>query len=252
MCRSPARWILARLRHQQFVSLFELNLQIRRLLDELNHREFKRLPGTRRRRFEELDQSVLQPLPPTAYEYAEWKKARVGIDYHIEVERHFYSVPAAFVKREVEVRLTARAIECFAGGKRIAVHVRSRLPGSHSTQAEHLPKAHRAHLEWTPGRFLNWANEIGEATRKVVQHLLWTRPHPEMGYRSCLGLLSLERRYGRERLEAGCRHALENGTPNRRSVISILQQGLDRLPPAEEVEQPPPLHENIRGSDYYK
>lgn len=246
------RWILARLRHQQFFSLFELNLQIRRLLDELNNREFKRLPGTRRRRFEELDQPALQPLPPTAYEYAEWRKARVGIDYHIEIERHFYSVPASFVKREVEVRLTARAVECFAGGKRIAVHVRSRLAGSHSTQAEHLPKAHRAHLEWTPGRFLNWANEIGEATRKVVQHLLWTRPHPEMGYRSCLGLLSLERRYSRERLEAGCRHALENGTPTRRSVLSILQQGIDRLPPPEKVEQAPLQHENIRGSDYYE
>ena len=135
------------MRNQQFFSLFELNLAIRRLLDELNDREFKRLPGTRRRRFEELDQSVLQPLPATAYEYAEWRKARVGIDYHIEVERHFYSVPAAFVKREVEVRLTARTIECFSGGKRIAVHARSRLAGSHSTQAEHLPKAHRAHLE---------------------------------------------------------------------------------------------------------
>ena len=247
------RWILARLRHQQFFTLFELNLAIRRLLDDLNNREFKRLPGTRRKQFETIDRPALQPLPAAAYEYSEWKKARVSIDYHIEIERHFYSVPAAFVKRQIEVRLTARAVECFFAGKRIAVHARSRLVGSHSTQAEHLPKAHRAHLEWTPGRFLNWANEIGEATRELVKHLLWTRPHPEMGYRSCLGLLSLAKRYGSERLEAACRRAIENGTPNRRSVLSILQIGLDHLPPTEESEPPPIItHENIRGSSYYR
>ena len=135
----------------------------------------------------------------------------------------------------------------------MAVHARSRLQGSHSTQAKHLPKAHRAHLEWTPGRFLNWANEIGEATREVVKHLLWTRPHPEMGYRSCLGLLSLEKRYGRERLETAAQRALDNGTPNRRSIVSILAQGVDRLPPQEEVPATPPVeHENIRGSSYYQ
>jgi transposase len=246
------RWILARLRNQQFFSLFELNLAIRRLLEELNNREFKRLPGTRRSQFEKLDQPALQPLPALGYEYSEWKRARVGIDYHIEIERHFYSVPAAFVRREVEVRLTARTIECFANGKRIALHARSHLPGAHSTQAEHLPKAHRAHLEWTPGRFLTWAHEIGEATRDLVKHLLWTRPHPEMGYRSCLGLLSLAKRFGRTRLEAACRRALDNGTPARRSVLSILEQGLDRLPPPEEIESAPLLHENIRGSSYYQ
>jgi len=146
------RWILARLRHQQFFSLFELNLAIRRLLEELNDRAFKRLPGTRRSQFEALDKPALQPLPADTYEYAEWRKARVGIDYHVEVDRHFYSVPAALVKRQLEVRLTAKTIECLAAGKRVAVHVRSHLPGSHSTQAEHMPKAHRAHLEWTPGR----------------------------------------------------------------------------------------------------
>ena len=247
------RWILARLRHQQFFSLFELNLAIRRLLDELNNREFKRLPGTRRAQFEAIDHPAWQPLPAAAYEYSEWKKARVSIDYHIEIERHFYSVPAVFVKREVEVRLTASALECFAGGKRIAAHTRSRIAGGYSTQSEHLPKAHRAHLEWTPGRFLNWGGEIGEACRELVKHLLWTRPHPEMGYRSCLGLLGLAKRYGAGRLEAACRRALDNGTPNRRSVLSILQMGLDRLPPAEEHRATATLeHENIRGSAYYQ
>ena len=247
------RWILARLRNQPFFSLFELNLAIRRLLDDLNNRPFKRIDGSRCSRFEEIDKPLLQPLPQELYEYAEWRKARVGIDYHIEIDRHFYSVPFTFARRQVEVRLTAKTIECFSGAKRMAVHARSRLQGSHSTQAEHLPKAHRAHLEWTPGRFLNWANEIGEATREVVKHLLWTRPHPEMGYRSCLGLLSLEKRYGRERLETAAQRALDNGTPNRRSIVSILAQGVDRLPPLEEVAATPAVeHENIRGSSYYQ
>jgi transposase len=248
------RWILARLRHQQFFSLFELNLAIRRLLEELNDRAFKLLPGTRRSQFAALDKPALQPLPADTYEYAEWRKARVGIDYHVEVDRHFYSVPAALVKRQIEVRLTAKTLECFAAGKRVATHVRSHLQGSHSTHSEHMPKAHRAHLEWTPGRFLNWANEIGENCREVVKHLLWMRPHPEMGYRSCLGLLGLEKRYGRTRLEAACRCAIANGTPHRRSIVSILTQGVDRLPPpGDEVPaQPALLHENIRGSSYYQ
>jgi transposase len=248
------RWILARLRKTTFFNLFELQLEVRRLCGELNERPFKRLPGSRRSRFEELDRPSLQPLPATDYEFSEWLRKRVGIDYHIEIERHFYSVPSVFAKREVEVRLTASAVECFAGGKRIAAHVRSRLAGRHSTTAEHMPKAHRAHLEWTPGRFLNWAREIGEATHELVDYLLCNRPHPEMGFRSCLGLLSLNKRYGSARLDAACRRALDNGTPNRRSVVSILRQGLDRLPPPPaEAETPSALlpHENIRGPDYY-
>lgn len=247
------RWIIARLRKTTFFNLFELQLEVRRLCGELNERAFKRLPGSRRSRFEELDQPSLQPLPSTDYEFSEWLRKRVGIDYHIEIERSFYSVPAAFARREVEVRLTASAIECFADGKRIAAHARLRLVGHHSTTAEHMPKSHRAHLEWTPGRFLSWAGEVGEATRELVDYLLCNRPHPEMGFRSCLGLLGLRKRFGNERLERACRLALDNGTPNRRSVASILGQGLDRLAAPAETEPPslPKAHENIRGPDYY-
>jgi transposase len=246
------RWILARLRKRQFFSLLELNIEIRRLLGDLNDRLFKKLEGSRRSRFEALEKSFLQPLPGNPYEYSEWRKVRVGIDYHIEIERHFYSVPYTFARRRIEVRLTAQTLECFAADKRIAVHVRSRLQGSHSTQAEHLPKAHRAHLEWTPGRFLNWANEIGESTRQVVKYLLWSKPHVEMSYRTCLGLLSLAKRYSAERLEAACQRALLNGTPSRRSIVSILAQGIDQLPPTDEVDETNVIdHENIRGSSYY-
>ena len=191
------RWILARLRKQTFFSLPELNRAIHYLLTALNQRPFKKLPGCRRSQFEALDQPALRPLPAQPYEYAEWRKARVNLDYHIEVERHYYSVPHSLLRREVDVRLSEKTVEIFLAGNRVAVHLRSQRQGSHSTNAEHMPKAHRAHLEWTPGRLLNWALQVGPHTRDLVKHLLWNRPHPEMGYRSCLGLLNLAKRFGR-------------------------------------------------------
>lgn len=247
------RWILARLRHHTFFSLFDLNLTIRTLLSDLNTRPFKKLPGTRRSQFEALDRPALSPLPAQPYEYAEWKRARVNIDYHVEVDGHYYSVPHALVKREVEVRLTAAVVEFFHASKRVAAHVRSGLRGAHSTHADHMPKAHRAHLEWTPGRFLTWAVDIGPKTRDLVRHLLETKPHPEQGYRSCLGLLSLSKRYGKERLELACGRALALSSPTRRSVLSILRRGLDQLPPLdEETTQTIRAHENVRGAAYYQ
>lgn len=247
------RWIIARLRHVAFFTLADLNRAIRLLLDDLNTRPFKKLPGTRRSQFVALDLPAMRPLPGTPYEYAEWKRARVGIDYHIEVERHFYSVPSALTRREVEVRLTASTLEVFHAGKRVAAHLRSTKRGSHTTESSHMPASHRAHLEWTPGRFLNWALSVGPSTRDLVRHLLENRPHPEMGYRSCLGLLSLAKRYGAERLEVACQRALLLGAPSRLSVVSILKQGLDRQPLAEVEEVGPPLvHENLRGAAYYQ
>ena len=249
------RWILARLRHQQFFSLFELNLALRHLLTDLNTRPFKKLPGSRCTLFAEKDRPALKPLPAVAYEYAEWRRARVAPDYHIEVERHFYSVPHSLIKREVDVRLSEKSLECFYQGRRVAVHLRSQLQGRHSTQAAHMPQSHRAHLEWTPGRFLTWAHSIGEQTRDLVRHLLTTRPHPEMGYRSCLGLLALAKQYGPERLEAACRRAFALHSPTRTTVLSILKNGLEQQPLPEEEETSAPLigqHENVRGPDYYR
>ena len=200
--------MLARLRKLTFFSLFELNLAIRRLLDELNLRSFKKLPGCRRSQFETLDQPALRPLPAQAYEYQDWRRRRmVSIDYHVEVEKHFYSVPHALCRRKVDARLTEKMVEFFHAGKRVAAHVRSRRQGAYSTNAEHMPKSHRAHLEWTPGRFLNWGVQVGPHTRDLVKHLLENRPHPEMGYRSCLGLLNLAKRFGSTRLEAACQRA---------------------------------------------
>lgn len=247
------RWVLARLRKLTFFSLFELNLAIRRLLDELNLRPFKKLPGCRRSQFETLDRPALRPLPTQAYEYAEWRTARVGLDYHVELEKHYYSVPHSLLRQKVDARLTEKTVEIFHVGKRVAVHVRSRRQGSHSTNAEHMPKAHRAHMEWTPGRLLTWAAQVGPHTRDLVKHLLWNRPHPEMGYRSCLGLLNLAKRFGPTRLEAACQRTLLLGSPTRRSVLSILEQGLDQQPlPETTPAQPSLLHQNIRGPGYYQ
>ncbi|MCI0541145.1 MAG: IS21 family transposase [Verrucomicrobiales bacterium] len=249
------RWVLARLRKSTFFTLTDLNLSLWQLLDPLNHKPFKKLPGSRHSQFEAVDKPALKPLPAHPYEYAEWKKARVHIDYHVEIDGHYYSVPHSLIKRQLEVRITATAIECFLNHQRVAVHPRSDRQGGHSTITEHMPKSHRAHLEWTPGRFLNWAIAIGPSTRDLVQHLLTNRPHPEMGFRSCLGLLSLEKRFGQERLEAACQRALALSAPTRQSVLSILEKGLDSQPLPEsdtEAAAIPPVHANVRGAAYYQ
>jgi transposase len=249
------RWIMARLRKLTFFSILDLNIAIKQLLGVLNHKPFKKLPGSRYSQFEALERPALKPLPARAYEYAEWKKARVHIDYHIEIDGHYYSVPHSLIKRQLDVRITATTIECFLNNQRVAVHPRSMTVGGHSTITEHMPKSHRAHLEWTPGRFLNWAITIGPSTRDLVRHLLDNRPHPEMGFRSCLGLLSLEKRFGNQRLEAACQRALALSAPTRRSVLSILEKGLDSQPLPESdtaAAATPPVHENVRGAAYYQ
>ncbi len=248
------RWILARLRHQCFFTLVALNRAIAELLVELNARPFKTLPGNRRDWFERLDRPALGPLPEQPFEVARFKVCRVNIDYHVDLDGHYYSVPHALVRREVEARITDTTVEILHGGRRVASHARSRSPGGYSTLAEHMPAAHRAHREWSPGRFLRWAEDIGPATRQLVEHLLTARPHPEMGYRSCLGLLALARQYGHDRLEAACARAWAIGARTRRSVLSILQGGLDRQPlptAAAQVDWISPEHDNLRGPDYY-
>lgn len=230
-----------------------MNAAIVPLITQLNQKSFKKLPGSRQSQYETLEKSTLKPLPAAAYEYAQWKKSRVHIDYHIEVDEHYYSVPHSLIRRQLEVRITATMIECFLNNERVAVHTRSDRKGGHSTITEHMPKSHQAHLEWTPGRFLNWAVAIGPNTRDLVRHLLENRPHPEMGFRSCLGLLSLEKRFGKERLETACQHALALGSPTRRSVLSILEKGLDSQPlPEPAAEFVHSDHENIRGPEYYQ
>jgi transposase len=176
---------------------------------------------------ETIDRPAMKALPPTPYEYADWLKARAGVNYHVEVDRHYYGVPHALVRQEIIVRLTATSIQCLFKGRRIAAHVRSYVLDRHTTLAEHMPESHRRRLEWTPGRLLNWGQKIGARTRAVVQWQLESRPHPEQGYRACLGLLNLVKTYGEERLEAACRRALSMGSPTRKRTLAILEAKLE-------------------------
>ncbi len=246
------RWILACLRHRRFFSLSELNAAIRELLERLNEREFRKLPGSRRSQFEALDRPALKPLPAMPFEYCEWSRERVRSDYHVEVEGHFYSVPYQLAGREVEVRLTAQGVEFLHRGKRVACHVRSRERGASTTLVEHMPREHRHYAEWTPQRLVHWAGETGAATAQVVEEILISRRHPHQGFHSCLGLHSLAKRYGPERLEAACHRALDIQGLSYRSIRSILRSGLDRQAVAEPVAEPAPVvHGNVRGAAYY-
>lgn len=247
------RWILARLRNRRFFSLTELNVAIADLVEDLNQRPFKKLPGCRRDAFASLDRPALRPLPSTPFQYAQWKKARANIDYHVEVDGHYYSVPHALVRQEIEIRLTMSSVECFFKGKRVAAHARSARRGVHSTVPEHMPASHRAHAEWTPGRMMNWAASLGAATTEIVRYQLESRPHPEQGYRACLGVMRLAKTYGKARLEAACERAIALGARRYKSVASILKAGLDRepLPGAAQTELTLPAHGNVRGSSYY-
>lgn len=248
------RWILARLRHQTFFSLADLNAAIAELLPALNSRPFQGRTESRQSLFEALDRPALRPLPATPYTYAEWRKARAGIDYHIEIDKRLYSVPHVLVGVKLDVRVTHASIEVMHKGQRVALHSRHGK-SRYVTLTEHMPKSHRAHQNWSPRRFLSWAADIGPATQEVVQHQLKDRPHPEHGYRACLGLLNLSRRYSRERLEKACIRALYINSASYHSITSILKQGLDQLPlpvPTEAQEQTElPLHMNVRGPHYY-
>ena len=253
------RWILARLRDRAFFSLGELNVAIRELLIDLNNRPFKKLEGSRASAFASIDLPAMAPLPATRYEYAQWKSAIVNIDYHIEIDGHYYSVPHSLVRLKLEVSYSATTVECFFKGKRVAVHVRSLHRGRHTTLAEHMPESHRKHSQWSPGRLLNWALDIGPGTRDVVKWQFDHRPHPEQGYRACLGLLNLAKLYGPERLEAACRRALAIGSPTRKRIKSILEAKLDGHPelfatPAGEnpVSPPSAAHANVRGAEFFR
>ena len=251
------RWIIARLRKQTFFSLGELNDAIAQLLVELNNRPFKKLPGCRRSLFEQIEQAKLIPLPSQSYEYQHVRQARVHVDYHIEYDKHYYSVPHMLVGSQVEVRASNRIVNVYAGGKRVASHARSSLQASHTTLTEHMPEAHRHHASWTPERFEQWSSDIGIATHHIVHQMLSAKRHPQQNFRSVLALLSLAKKYDRVRLERACARAVEIGSPTRTSVQSILKKGLDKLPEKDTSNDVKDIgkhlidHENIRGSEFY-
>lgn len=252
--RVAQRWILARMRNERHFSLNSLNARIAELLEDLNARQMRIYGASRREMYERLDRVALRPLPTAPFTYGEWKGAKVNVDYHVEVEGHYYSVPHQYVGEHVEVRISAATVEVLLDGRRIASHTRSFQRGRHTTVPEHMPAAHRQHMEWSPSRLMNWAATIGPQTRALVTAILEERRHPEQGYRSCLGILRLAKRYGDARLEAACARALAAGARSFRHVDSILKHGLDRVPPrVTAVETPSPVttHENVRGPNYY-
>ena len=245
------RWILARLRDRTFFSLAELNQAIRQLLPELNDRPMKHLEQSRQELFVELDQPALRALPRQPYTYAHWKKARVHIDYHVQYDKHYYSVPHKLIGKEVDVRATEKTVEIYYRRQRQASHLRSYAPGRHSTQREHMPSAHQHMAGWSPERFERWAAEIGPQTKELITVVLNSRRHPQQAYRTCLGILGLAKRYSDERLEAACGWALATGIRSYRGLSNILKNNMDRL----ERDEPPatalPAHTNIRGQSYY-
>jgi transposase len=245
------RWILARLRHFTFFTLTDLNAKIGALLHELNHRPFKKLPGTRAERFKAVDRPAMQPLPQTPYEFAQWSKVRVNIDYHIEVDKHYYSVPYVLVGMQLDARLTQRTVELFFKAKRVASHRRTYQQFQFTTLTEHMPKAHREYAQWTPQRLIDWAQKTGPATEGVVSAILRSRRHPQQGFRSCLGIMRLGKTHTLERLEAACERALALQALSYKSIESILKQRLENASLPAESLTPPIEHDNLRGPEYY-
>ena len=246
-------WILAALRHRTFFSLGELNEAIAELLVRLNSRSFRKLPGHRRQRFEDQDRPALGPLPSQRYVFAQWKKAGVNINYHIEFDRHYYSVPYVLMGQKVELRTTVTTVEILHQGRRVASHRRSYEPGKATTLDEHRPECHRRYLEWSPSRLIHWAQKVGPHTASVVEKILQSRRYPEQSYRSCLGILRLGSSFGEARLERACRRALRLQACSYKSIQSILKNGLDReAEPQALPERPPIEHANVRGAQYFE
>ena len=246
------RWIVAALRHRKFFSLPELNRAITELLEKLNARPFKKRPGYRRSLFLEVDRPALRPLPIERFDLSVWSRATVNIDYHIQFDASFYSVPHTLARQTVEVRATPTTIEIFHKGQRVASHARARKPYTAVTNPEHRPASHRAHLDWPPSRMVAWARTVGPHTAAVVERILEAYPHPEMGYRSCLGVIRLGRRYPAARVEAAAERALRTGAVSYKSLDSILRRHLDEQPLDAPAARPPASHDNLRGAAYFE
>lgn len=245
------RWVLARLRNQRFFSLAELNLAIAELVAELNARVMRAYGASRAELFATVDRPALKPLPLEPYAFAVWKRCRVAPDYHVEVDGCWYSVPYRLIRELVDVRLTDRTIEAFHKGERIASHVRSPGRRCHTTIAEHMPSSHRRHAAWTPARMMAAAERIGPAATALFETIMAGRPHPEQGFRTCLGILALEKTYGRARLDAACERAGLIKARSVTSIRSILKNGLDQAFLEAEPEPRPLRHGNIRGRSYF-
>ena len=249
------RWVLAPLRDVSFFSIETINQAISPLLKAYNERSFQELDGSRLSQYQALDKPALQPLPSTRYCFAQWKKVRAGIDYHVTFEKHHYSIPHQYLKKDIELRITQRTIECFYEGQRIALHLRTYKPG-HTTSQEHMPAAHQAYAEWTPERLKKWALNTGRYTQALIEELIGIHKIPEQSFRGCLGILRLGERYGAERLEKAAQRGLSLGAIRYKNIESILKNGLDKQPlnPSGHETKATTTrthHDNVRGAEYY-
>lgn len=246
-------WIHAVLRNHTFFSLTELNITVRGLLEKLNEKPFKRLEGSRRSWFEAIDKPALKPLPDTQFEDARWLKARVGNDYHINVDGHYYSVPYTMVGEEVEARWTTTVVEILFRGNRITSHRKSRQKGKNTTKKEHRPDSHRFVEDWTPERITAWASKVGPATTHLVHTILINSSHPQIGLRACLGLLNLHGEFGADRLESACQRAATSHGWTVSNIRSLLKNGLDQqVVQLSLLQLNIPCHENVRGAEYFR
>jgi transposase len=252
------RWIIAKLRNRKFFTLADLNAAIAECLTTLNNRVSRHLGASRRALFDRVERSALKALPAEPFEFAAWKQVRCGFDYHVEIDKHYYSVPHALLREKMWARITARTVEVFHNGKRIAAHVRSSSNRKHTTLGEHMPSSHRRYAEWTPERLQRRAAEIGRSAAILIEIIMRERTHPEQGFRACIGIMRLAKGYSRERFEAACAHALAIGARSYRSVESILKTNADQSrlrhddrDCAADAAGGAIAHDNIRGPSYF-
>lgn len=249
------RQILAPLRHATFTSIAEIKAAVKPRLTAFNQQRFQKMKTSRLELFNTLDKPALMPLPPEVYQYAEWKKAKVNIDYHFVFDEHYYSVPYQYIHHSIEIRADGKTVECFYQGQRIAVHTRSKKRYQHTTLAEHMPSAHKAHAQWTPERIQRWALKTGQNTADFIEHMIASRAFPEQAFRSCMGLMRLARSFGPERLEKACRIALDAGMTRYQQVEKLLKNKMDSVEIKSKPQTQTPVissHHNIRGSNYYQ
>jgi transposase len=246
------RYVLGRMRNRRFFSLEELNAAVQECVAAINAKVMKRLNKSRNELFASIDRPALNSLPTERYSYAEWKRCTVAPDYHVEVDEHYYSVPFRLLSETIDARYTDNTVELFHKGERVASHPRSRLAHKHTTLPEHMPSSHRRHAYWTPARMLRKAGTIGPATVALFERIMKARPHPEQGFRSCLGIINLMKSYGPERIEAAAKRGNDIGATTYGSIKSILEMGLDRAYASPKARDVTPIHHaNIRGRQYY-
>jgi transposase len=247
------RWILARLRDQRFFSLGEINVAVSSLLTRLNEHPFKKLPGCRKDLFARIEKPALKPLPERPYELARWKRVVVNIDYHVEVDGHYYSAPYTLIRQELMARYTHSGVELFHKSRRVAAHARSYQKGRHTTIEAHRPPAHAALMEWTPERIISWAKTVGPNCSEAARQLMAERRIPEHAFRPCMGIIRLGKHYGNERVDRACSRALKMHIVGFRHIESMLKTGRDQLPDAANVASRPAVsHDNLRGAAYYQ